>query len=75
MQQDGTLDQILDQRPQIQQVLNQLCGVEALKEVDDTVRAALAESILMLVSERTWQIWVCIAEAATVPYHCIAIYC
>lgn len=53
-QQDGTLDQILDQRPQLQQVLNQLCGVEASKEVDDTVRASLAESILMLVSEVTW---------------------
>ena len=50
-QQDGTLHQILDQRLQLQQVLNQLCGVEAPKEVDDTVRAALAESILMLVRQ------------------------
>ena len=49
-QQDGTLNQILDQRPQLQQVLNQLCGGEVPKEVDDTVRAALAESTLMLVS-------------------------
>lgn len=50
VQQDGTLLQILDHRSQLQQVLSQLCGVEAQKEADDTVRAALAESILMLVS-------------------------
>lgn len=49
MQQDGTLQQILDQRPQLQQILSQVCGVGAPKEIDDTVRAALAESILMLV--------------------------
>lgn len=66
MQQDGTLDQLLDQRLQIQQVLTHLCGVKAPKEVDDTVRAALAESILMLVSETTLQFWMCIAEAGTV---------
>lgn len=67
VQQDGTLNQILDQRPQLQQVLNQLCGVQAPKEVDDTVRAALAESILMLVSVAGWQYCICIAEASTVP--------
>ena len=50
VQQDGILNQILDQRPQLQQVLSHLCGIGAPKEVDDTVRAALAESILMLVS-------------------------
>lgn len=40
---------MLDQRPQLQQILSQLCGVGASKEIDDTVRAALAESVLMLV--------------------------
>ncbi|KAL3132076.1 hypothetical protein ABBQ32_008686 [Trebouxia sp. C0010 RCD-2024] len=47
-EQDGTLEQMLDQRPQLQQILSQLCGVGASKEIDDTVRAALAESVLML---------------------------
>ena len=50
LQQDGTLEQILEQRHQLQQVLAQLCGAGAPKEANDNVRAALAESILMLVS-------------------------
>ncbi len=50
MQQDGTLKMILDRRPQLEQILSQLCGVVVPKEADDTARAALAEAILMLVS-------------------------
>ena len=50
VQQDGTLKMILDRRPQLEQILSQLCGVGVPKEADDTVRAALAEAILMLVS-------------------------
>ena len=41
---------ILDRRPQLEQILSQLCGVGVPKEADDTARAALAEAILMLVS-------------------------
>ena len=49
VQHDGTLEQILEQRPQLKIVLSRLCGMGAPKEVDDTVRAALAEAVLMLV--------------------------
>lgn len=47
-EQDGTLKMILDRRPQLEQILSQLCGVGVPKEADDTARAALAEAILML---------------------------
>jgi len=50
VQQDGTLKMILDRRPQLEQILSQLCGVGVPKEADDTARGALAEAILMLVS-------------------------
>ncbi len=50
-QQDGTVEQILERRPQLEQILSQLCGVGVAKEADDTVRAALAEAILMLVGQ------------------------
>ena len=51
MQQDGTLGHILGKRIQLEQILNQLSGVGTPKEVDDDVRGALAEAVLMLVGQ------------------------
>lgn len=52
MQQDGTLSDILTCRPELEQVLDQLCGIGRSKEPDDAVRGALAEATLMLVSSQ-----------------------
>lgn len=49
LQQDGTLQQILGKKAQLQQVLSLLCGVGKPREIDEKVRTALAEALLMLV--------------------------
>ena len=49
MQQDATLSDILTCRTELEQVLDQLCGIGRSREPDDAVRGALAEATLMLV--------------------------
>ena len=49
-QEDGTLEGILQHRELLTKVLDALCGTRGPKDADDSVRQALAEAVLMLVS-------------------------
>jgi len=51
LQEDGTLDSILEDRAPLEMILEALCGVSRAKEQNDDVRVALAESIELLVSQ------------------------
>ena len=51
LQEDGTLDSILEDRAPLKMILEALCGVSRGKEQNDDVRVALAESIELLVSQ------------------------
>ena len=53
MQEDGTLDSILDDTRSLDMILEALCGVAQAKQQSDEVRVALAESLELLVSPRT----------------------
>ena len=50
LQEDGTLEGILQHRELLTKVLGALCGAGGPKDADDSVRQALAEAVLMLVS-------------------------
>lgn len=50
LQEDGTLEGILQHRELITKVLDALCGTRGPKDADESVRQALAEAVLMLVS-------------------------
>ena len=50
LQEDGTLGAILGDAPALEALLDALCGVTGAKEPDSEARAALAESIELLVS-------------------------
>ena len=50
MQEDGTLDSILDDTGPLGTLLEALCGVAQAKQQSDDLRIALAESIELLVS-------------------------
>ena len=50
LQEDGTLGVILRDAPALEALLDALCGVTGPKEQDSEARAALAESIELLVS-------------------------
>ena len=50
LQEDGTLEDILQHRDLLTKVLDALCGTKGPKDADDSVRQALAEAVLMLVS-------------------------
>ena len=50
LQEDGTLGAILGDAPALEALLDALCGVTGPKEQDSEARAALAESIKLLVS-------------------------
>ena len=52
LQEDGTLGAILGDAPALEALLDALCGVTGPKEHDSEARAALAESIELLVSTR-----------------------
>ena len=50
LQEDGTLDSILGDMAALEGLLDALCGVTGTREQDSKIRAALAESIELLVS-------------------------
>ena len=50
LQEDGTLEDVLQHRDLLTKVLDALCGTRGPKDADDSVRQALAEAVLMLVS-------------------------
>ena len=52
LQEDGTLGAILGDAPALEALLDALCGVTGPKERDSEARAALAESIELLVRAR-----------------------
>ena len=50
VQEDGTLDSILEDTRSLEMILEALCGIAQVKQQSDEVRVALAESIELLVS-------------------------
>lgn len=50
LQEDGTLGSILGDMAPLEALLDALCGVTGAREPDSGIRAALAESVELLVS-------------------------
>ncbi len=50
VQEDGTLNNILEDTRSLEMILEALCGIAQAKQQSDEVRVALAESIELLVS-------------------------
>ena len=50
VQEDGTLDNILEDTRSLEMILEALCGIAQAKQQSEDVRVALAESIELLVS-------------------------